>query len=317
MSKIIDHSPSNFNPNIYRNQLTVKRQLLEQIVYPISTKLTTLFQRFTYPSVSRFSFNTNRILFSERGSGFISQIKTLEKFRSISNSNILIQGCGLGQEAIAWSDFGASSCIGIDKFNFHTAWEKFSQLPQKTRVDFKQEDICRTKLANNSFDIIYSSAVWEHVQEFDALIKETKRLIKPKGVVLSAFGPLWYTFSGDHFSSVGGLESGFNHLLLPKIDYLKWIDSFPVQNYWATSEESYFEIRRHIHEGLFSYLKPREYLQKVEQEFTRLYTIVVISSEALKFRENFLSKWQQILKQDDLLEEDLLLKGLILFLSPL
>jgi SAM-dependent methyltransferase len=316
MTEITDHTPLDFSPTEYQNQSTVKRRVLDQIVYPLSTRLTTWLKVLTYPELSNISFSTDRILFGERGSGFISLVKILRHFVSLPTSNVLIQGCGLGQEALAWSKLGVSSCVGIDQFNFKKAWEQITQATNGTQVNFLREDICKTQLPGQSFDIISSFAVWEHVKDFDALIKESRRLIKPEGVVLSGFGPLWYTFSGDHFSAAGGLENGFNHLLLSQTDYFEWIDSFQRQHIWATSEESYFEIRRHIHEGLFSYLKPREYIQKVEESFTRLYTLVIICPEALAFRAAYPHKWQEILKHNELLEEDLLIKHLILFLSP-
>jgi 2-polyprenyl-3-methyl-5-hydroxy-6-metoxy-1,4-benzoquinol methylase len=316
MSQITDHTPLDFNPNQYRNQSTVKRKILDQIVYPFSTRLTSWIKVLAYPQLSNLSFSTDHILFGDRGAGFISLMRILRGFVSLPTSDVLIQGCGLGQEALAWSKVGVSSCVGVDQFNFKKAWEQIAQTSNGTSVSFVRDDICQTQLSSQSFDIISSFAVWEHVKDFDALIEESRRLIKPKGVVMSAFGPLWYTFSGDHFSAAGGLEHGFNHLLLSQQDYFEWIDSFQRQDSWATSEESYFEIRRHIREGLFSYLKPREYIQKVEKSFTRLCTIAIISPESLAFRAAYPQKWQKILKQDDLLEEDLLIKGLIVFLSP-
>jgi SAM-dependent methyltransferase len=315
MTQIIDHTPIDFNPTEYRNQSTVKRKVLDYIVYPFSTRLISWLKVLAYPELSKISFSTDCILFGDRGSGFISLIKILRRFVSLPTSNVLIQGCGLGQEALAWSKLGVSSCLGVDQFNFKKGWEQITQATNGTQVSFVREDICQTQLPSESFDIISSFAVWEHVRDFDALIKESRRLIKPEGVVLSAFGPLWYTYSGDHFSAAGGLENGFNHLLLNQTDYFNWIDSFQRQDSWATSEESYFEIRRHIREGMFSYLKPREYIQKVEKSFTRLYTIAIISPEALAFRSAYPYKWQQLLKQHELLEEDLLIKSLILFLS--
>jgi len=316
MTNTIDHTPSNFNPNQYRQQVTVKRQFLDQLIYPISTKITTSLNLLAYPELSNLSFNADQLLFGERGSGFLALIKILKNLMSLSNSHVLIQGCGLGQEALAWSNLGVDSVVGIDLFNFDKGWQQISQQSKNTAVSFINGDFCNTQLEPQIFDIISSFAVWEHVKNFDSLLKETKRLIKPEGIVLSGFGPLWYTFSGDHFSAAGGLENGFNHLLLNQTDYFDWINSFESQSSWATSEESYFEIRKHIKEGLFSYLRPREYIQKVDIDFTRVYTMAIISPEALAFRSAYPSKWQQLLSMDKMLEEDLLIKGLVLFLVP-
>ena len=316
MSNTVDHTPSNFNPNHYQQKITVKRQILDQFVYPFSTRITTSLSLLAYPELSNLSFNTDRLLFGERGSGFLALIKIMEKFISLSNSHVLIQGCGLGQEALAWSKFEVDSVVGIDLFNFEKGWQQISEQSKYTKVSFINGDFCSTLLEPQIFDIISSFAVWEHVKNFDSLLKETKRLIKPEGILLSAFGPLWYTFSGDHFSAAGGLENGFNHLLLSETDYFDWINSFESQSTLATSEESYFEIRKHISDGLFSYLRPREYIEKVDRDFTRVYTMAIISPEALAFRSAYPAKWQQLLSMDKILEEDLLIKSLVLFLSP-
>jgi 2-polyprenyl-3-methyl-5-hydroxy-6-metoxy-1,4-benzoquinol methylase len=314
---MIDHTPIDFNPETYRNQHNIKRQFLDQIIYPLSTKFTTYLNLFNCPELYNLSFNTDQLLFGEKGSGFLALVQKLKSFVILKGSNVFIQGCGLGQEALAWSGVGVKSIVGMDLFNFEKGWSQISQGSQSTSIKFLDGDFCRTQLDAQIFDVISSFAVWEHVKDFDSMLKETKRLIKPNGIVLSGFGPLWHTFSGDHFSAVGGLETGFNHLLLSQSDYLNWIDSFEKQSSWATSDESYFEIRKHINEGLFSYLRPREYIEKVEKHFTRVHTIAIISPEALAFRDAYPSKWQTLLSLDQMMEEDLLIKSLVLFLSPL
>ncbi|WP_271253142.1 class I SAM-dependent methyltransferase [Pseudanabaena sp. Chao 1811] len=313
---MIDHTPIIFSPNTYHNQINIKRQILDQIIYPLSTKFTTYFNLFKYPELSNFSFDTDQLLFGERGSGFLSLAKKLKRLVPLKESKVFIQGCGLGQEALAWSSLGASSVLGMDLFSFEKGWSQISQSSQSTSIKFLDGDFCHTQLDTQIFDVISSFAVWEHIKDFESMLKETKRLIKPDGIVLSGFGPLWHTFSGDHFSAVGGLENGFNHLLLSQSDYFNWINSFEKQSSWATTEESYFEIRKHISEGLFSYLRPREYIQKVEKYFTRVHTITIISPEALAFRSAYPSKWQNLLSLDQMQEEDLLIKSLVLFLSP-
>ncbi|MEY3333862.1 MAG: hypothetical protein RLZZ176_2165, partial [Cyanobacteriota bacterium] len=316
MNRIVDHTPLNFNPSTYRNQFTVKRQFLDQVIYPVSSKITTSINLLAYPELYNLSFKIDQILFGEKGSGFLSLIQRLRNFVPLAKSSVFIQGCGLGQEALDWYKLGVSSVVAMDLFNFEKGWDQISQQCQNISVNFINGDFCHTQLESQIFDIISSFAVWEHVRDFDSLLKETKRLIKPDGIVLSGFGPLWHTYSGDHFSDVGGMKNGFNHLLLNQIDYFKWVDDFDRQSSLANSDESYFEIRKHIREGLFSYLRPREYIQEVEKYFNRVYTIAIISPEALAFRSAYPSKWQQLLSLDKMLEEDLLIKSLILFLSP-
>jgi 2-polyprenyl-3-methyl-5-hydroxy-6-metoxy-1,4-benzoquinol methylase len=318
MIESVDYTPQEYSLDTYRNYLTFKRRALDQFVYPWLTRLVTAVKVAQSPTVKDFSFSVDRLLFGDRGSGFLCNFRLLKRLIAIEQSNVLIQGCGLGQEAMAWSRCGVASCTGIDLFNFNGAWNQISQAASEvsqTSVSFSQGDICNTGLPRQSFDLISSGAVWEHVQNFDELMVESHRLIKPNGIVFSTFGPLWYTYSGDHFSHIGGLEHGYNHLLLDEQSYFDWINSFESPESWAVSEENYFEIRRHIREGIFSYLKPRDYIQKVERQFRRVQTIAMISPEAIAFRSTYPEQWQRLLDKG-LAEEDLLIKGLILYLSP-
>jgi len=319
MIEAVDYTPKEYDLDTYRNYLTLKRRSLDQFVYPWLTRLVTAIKVAQSPEIKDFSFSSDRLLFGDRGSGFLCNLSLLKQLLPIEQADVLIQGCGLGQEALAWSHSQVSSCVGMDLFNFNAAWNKISQAASDisgTSVSFLQGDICNTGFNNHSFDLISSGAVWEHVQNFDGLMQESHRLIKPEGIVFSTFGPLWCTYSGDHFSHIGGLEHGYNHLLLDLANYSDWIDSFESQESWAVSDDNYFEIRRHIREGIFSYLKPSEYIQKVERFFKRVHTVTMISPEAIAFRSTYPEKWQQLLEKG-FTEEDLLIKALILFLTPI
>lgn len=316
MMEKTDHTPKDFNPAKYREYISLKRKILDKFVYPISSRISTRLKSVTNPEITKLSFSYDQLLIGERNSGFLSQISILRGFTNLENARVLIQGCGLGQESIPWSKQKVASIAGIDLFDFSRGWQQVYQYTDpEVKVNLLQGDMCNSIFESQSFDIIYSGAVWEHVKDFDRLVQESARLIKPKGIVVAGFGPLWYGFGGDHFSGSDDPGNGYNHILLNQSEYFNWLDSLAPQDAWANSDESYFEIRRHIKEGLFTYLKPREYIEKVERYFARAYTVVQISPEALIFKSTFPEKWQQLLAKEGLLEEDLLIKSLILFLQ--
>lgn len=59
-------------------------------------------------------------------------------------------------------------------------------------------DIRNTNFSDNYFDIIISSSVFEHIQNFDVAINEMYRILKPDGFLYSHFGPIWSTSYGHH-----------------------------------------------------------------------------------------------------------------------
>jgi hypothetical protein len=90
MTQIIDCTLLGFNPTEYRNQSTVKRRVLDQIVYPLSTRLTIWLKILAYPELSNISFCTDRLLFGDQGTGFISLTTILRQFVSLPDFNVLI-----------------------------------------------------------------------------------------------------------------------------------------------------------------------------------------------------------------------------------
>lgn len=61
-----------------------------------------------------------------------------------------------------------------------------------------QGDIRKTDFENDYFDMIISSSVFEHIQDFDIGINEMYRVLKPGGYLYSHFGPIWSTSYGHH-----------------------------------------------------------------------------------------------------------------------
>jgi ubiquinone/menaquinone biosynthesis C-methylase UbiE len=49
----------------------------------------------------------------------------------------------------------------------------------------------RVPFEDNQFDILISNEVFEHVQNYDATIRETHRLLKPGGIALHLFPARW------------------------------------------------------------------------------------------------------------------------------
>lgn len=59
-------------------------------------------------------------------------------------------------------------------------------------------DIRHTDFADNSFDLAVSYAVFEHVRGIEEALEEIHRVLKPGGVFITTFGPVWSCMWGHH-----------------------------------------------------------------------------------------------------------------------
>ena len=60
------------------------------------------------------------------------------------------------------------------------------------------EDIRKTTFKDESFDLIFSIAVFEHINDFEKALNEIYRITKPGGYVYAFFGPIWSSSLGHH-----------------------------------------------------------------------------------------------------------------------
>jgi len=58
--------------------------------------------------------------------------------------------------------------------------------------EWVKSDICDTPFDDCCFDVIYSTYVFEHIQNSQAMVKEIHRILKPGGVVIVRTPNLWH-----------------------------------------------------------------------------------------------------------------------------
>lgn len=112
--------------------------------------------------------------------------------------SVLDFGCGWGGETL-WLATQVHSVIGIDV--------EVKSIEQARRA-LARMDIsnCRFECAaggvlpvpDNSVDAVFSTNTLEHVMDLDQAFSEIYRVLKPGGVCLSRFGPLFYSPHGYH-----------------------------------------------------------------------------------------------------------------------
>ncbi|PZR72035.1 MAG: hypothetical protein DLM73_14485 [Chthoniobacterales bacterium] len=259
------------------------------------------------------SFAADGLCFEERFGDDASKAALLQLMAGKQPDRVLIPGCFLGGEDVQfWLRRGTRRLDGVDLNNLGARWSVI--VPELRRtfgadVHFQQAPLEQLPFPNDSFDVIASAAVLEHVQNLEAVSAESARVLKRGGLAWHSFGPLYFSFGADHCIDAYGDECGYDHLLLTEEQYLSrvsdqaFFDRQPNPNlpFWARHDQ-------------FSFAFAREYLATFRKYFHVRHVVAKISGAGLRFRAEFPDKWQQ-LRAAGIAEEDLLVKGLSIVLQ--
>jgi SAM-dependent methyltransferase len=228
-------------------------------------------------------------------------------------SRVLVEGCHVGDEAVQfWLRRGVPRVDGIDILSFQDAWRSTVPKLRKSfgaEVSFQQASVDKLPFADSEFDLVASAAVLEHVRNLDAMASESARVLRPGGWAYHEFGPLYYSWGGDHCIPSYGEESGYDHILLSEVEYRQRIEdreffsrqADPLCNAWAIDEQ-------------FSFARTEDYLAAFRPYFDVRFLVVMISPQGLSFRKLHPAEWQSMLRSG-LTESDLLFSCICLILQ--
>ena len=230
-----------------------------------------------------------------RGIPYRTRRHWVSRLCHIKDATILVQGVGYGWEVLSWAKMRPKKIIGVDLFSFSETWDEISQYCQEKyniEVEFQQASLeSLSFLENCSINICVSDAVYEHCRDLNSVLKESFRVLKPGGVLYAAYGPLWFSAGGDHFSVRAGLQNSFNHLILNQKEYMKFV------NYCSCKDEEYQGGRRYIEIDLFSKLTTQEYLELLKINGFKIDKMVIeTNSRALAFKKQYPEKFSEIVE---------------------
>jgi SAM-dependent methyltransferase len=104
------------------------------------------------------------------------------------------------------------------------------------------------EIASGAFDAIISLSTFEHFFHPDAVLVEMYRVLKPRGVVLVNFQPIWTSLHGHHLHHIPDVCA-----LLPPWSHLRWTKQELVANLgptWpATASMSINEVAHWIYDS--------------------------------------------------------------------
>jgi SAM-dependent methyltransferase len=260
-----------------------------------------------------FPFKADAVGIGERFVDDAAWANLLARLPSMQSLSVLIPGCYMGGEDVQfWLRRGVGRLEGIDIYPLTRHWASIVpalRLHWGVPVSFRQGSIESIPFADETFDVVASNAVLEHVGNINAMVEETARVQKPGGFALHSFGPLYYTFGADHCIGTYGPAAGYDHLLLDEPEYRKRIlDRAFFEAATGNSDLGFWAVN-----DQFSFATATEYLERFRVRFDVVYVGVKISGEGIAYRARFPERWKQ-LKAAGIREADLLVKGLVMVL---
>jgi SAM-dependent methyltransferase len=257
------------------------------------------------------------LLLPEKGMSTLARRQWVNRYVPLHDSRILVIGCGNAWDFGSYLRFNPKEIVGVDLYNFASCWQQVQDyvavagLP--TKVTFYQADIAELdKAILGEFDVICSDAVFEHCQDLKSVLTALYSVLHTGGIMYASYGPLWYCWGGDHFSGRGGIEEGYNHLLL---------DSDAYQDYYHTHlQDAAFELQnggRYIELDLFSKLSSQQYIELYNKVGLKLKSLIVDFSKLAEDLQFTLIFEKLLEKFPHLTGNDFLLRGHLVILEKL
>jgi SAM-dependent methyltransferase len=200
------------------------------------------------------------LVLPEKGMSTLARRSWVNSFQPLKDSRILIIGCGSGWDFGSYLKFSPKEIVGVDLYNFSSCWTQIQNYVKEanltTQVNFIQADIADLpNLGLGQFDLVCSDAVFEHCRDLEGVLKVLYTLLRPQGLVYASYGPLWYCWGGDHFSGRGGIEQGYNHLLMSPTEYQDYYQKYVKDDAYELQNGG-----RYIQLDLFSHLSSHDYI---------------------------------------------------------
>jgi SAM-dependent methyltransferase len=252
---------------------------------------------------------TSLTVLRERGFPVEARRRWALRRLNVKDTVLLVQGTGSGWDVLTWARYRPKRIIATDLFAFDS-WPdiaKYCADRWHVRCEFRQAPLeDHSFLADGSVDMCASDAVFEHCCDLPGVLRESRRVLGHGGRLYASYGPLWFGGAGDHYSGRGGLEHLFNHLILPPDEYSNYVERY------REGTEGFQDGHRFIQLDLFSKLTTGEYLRAYrEAGFDIDALVVVLSSDSLRFRRLFPSRFERVSEatREKCSTDDLLIGG--------
>ncbi len=127
--------------------------------------------------------------------GFCSFFNDLE----LENKDVLDFGCGFGGRTIRFRELGARSVTGIEVgSDMVDEARDFAASKGERAIQFVLAEGEDLPFADQTFDVVCSYDVFEHVADLSVCLQECYRVLRPGGVLYGVFPPFHHPTGGSH-----------------------------------------------------------------------------------------------------------------------
>ncbi len=134
-----------------------------------------------------------------------------------TGKTVLEIGCGLGALTVDIIQRGAARVVAIDLDEFRINFARAhlsAQFPEVfARTEFKVVDIAELEAG---FDVVISKDTFEHVEDLHGMVRDIHRLLRPGGIMVAGFSPLYFSPFGDHGRLLGKNRLPWAPALIPE-----------------------------------------------------------------------------------------------------
>ncbi len=176
-----------------------------------------------------------------------------------SQAYVLDFGCGKGHTVNFLRNQGYNA-FGVDIVS-EEDWQQYPDSSFFAHLDMKDY---RIPFVDNTFDLVLSWQVFEHVQNYDQVLAELHRVLKPGGICLHIFPSRWRLFEAHVFVPFAGV--------FQNLPYLAFFALLGIRNSYQKGL-SWQETTQHNVDYLRSstnYLSRKQIIQRVRGYFDNL-----------------------------------------------
>lgn len=131
----------------------------------------------------------------------------------VGGKTVLEIGSGIGAMQVELLRRGVARTFAVDVDAGYLA-ETRERVKGDPRLEVVHSPIENCPVADNDVDVVVSEASFEHVSDVPRALRETKRMLRPGGLVFIKLGQPWLHFNGPHLITY--LHIPWVHLLFPE-----------------------------------------------------------------------------------------------------
>lgn len=180
-------------------------------------------QRYAGEDAAAFAARSGLIYFEAQRSENAEWWRRIGMPIDLAGKRVLEIGSGHGALSIEAAARGAVDVTGIDPDASRVQFANdylLARYPERAKsVRFLAGTVGDLPLTDR-FDVVLSKDTFEHVEDLDRLVREVARRLRPDGLLVCGFSPLYYSPNGDHGRF--GLPLPWLHALLPQALVLRW-----------------------------------------------------------------------------------------------